>query len=282
MTVTLEGSVQVDRGELRAALKAVRPHAGPNRRGDEVLPLHRVRLHIGAGRVHVLAASGASMAVAYVGILADTRPHPEHADDGPYLVDLDPNFVDYVLKVFPARKLRKDADPQDGRIEIKFGTHEVEFEEGPGGLYEGQRIGFPIADPNSQFPDVRALVGRAVRERGETTQAKPLVVGGAILQLWHHAGQAYGQPVRISGSGDVTSPTYVVEVGGLFVGTFGSRPGDDIARKQQSVWAQGWLEDLPTVDEDALAEAERLLGAPAAGEVDEPDDGQDELPEGDD
>jgi len=36
--ITLKGSVQVDRDELRSALVAVRPHAAPNKRGSDVLP----------------------------------------------------------------------------------------------------------------------------------------------------------------------------------------------------------------------------------------------------
>jgi hypothetical protein len=278
MTVTLKGAVQVDREELRAALIAVRGHAGPNKRGDDILPLHRIRLHIDSTFVNVLAASGATMACARAGVLADSRPNPADADDAPYVVDLTPGQIDDVLKVFPARRLRKDAEPREGWIEIAFADGDIVFEDFPDQMpvASKSRLSFTTADPNTEFPNVLALVGRALAEAGATTAAKPLVVGGAVLKLFELAGRAYTKPVRVTGSGDTTSPTYVVEVGSLFLGTFGSRPGDDIAVAQHSTWRTEWLRTLPQPDDDAIADRslEILLGGVA------PETAGDDVPPG--
>jgi hypothetical protein len=275
--ITLKGSVQVDRDELRNALVAVRPHAAPNKRGSDVLPLNRVRLIIDHRYVHVVAASGATMALALVGILDDTRDEPFEAADAPYVVDLAPDLVADVLKVFPQRRVPRDADPREGRIEIRFSDGEVVFEDGPGGLLPGRsRLGFTIVDPNSEFPNVRGLLGRAQREAGSTEVAKPLVVGGAVLKLWEVAGRAYGQPVRISGSGDTTSPAYLVEVGPMFIGSFGSRSGDDIAVKQRATWRAEMLRILPDVGDDEVVALASLLG----GDVDDQDDAGDDVTPG--
>lgn len=271
MTVTIQGAVQVDLIDLRQAFESVRAHAGPSQRGDQVNALHRVRLVLDATHVNVMAASGATMALAQVTIEQDTRPNPEDADDGAFVVDLRPDFVQDFLQVYPARKPRKDADAQEGRVEITFAPDHVMFEDRPGGLIPGRTLGTDMADPSTQFPDVAAHLGRAMRNADAVEVRKPLVTGGGVLKLWEAAGRHYKAPVRISPSGPVESPTYVVEVGHSFIGSFGSRPGDDHTQAEHRSNRRRWLEVLPN-REIADGAYNSLLGMlPVADDQDDDD-----------
>jgi hypothetical protein len=279
MSVTLKGTIHVDHHDLRPAFASVRPHSAPGKRGDDVLPLHRVRLVAAHRFLYVLACNGSTMACARVQIFSDTRPSPEELDDGPFVVDLPPADVDDFVRLFKLKRLPADAPAEQGRIALTFTEHEVSFEEGPGGLWGGKTFGIPIAEPAEQFPDVRGALGRAVRAIGETTARKPLVASSGVFGMFRAATAQYKEPGWVWGAGDTSSPTYVVTVGPQFVASFGSGGQDPDHAKRNAAVIRTWIDDLPDrrrdlAAVDPVAEAERELGG-GASLLDDDTDGDD-------
>jgi hypothetical protein len=103
MAVTLAAEVQVDTKDLRNALRAVTPHAEPNKTGD-LDAEHRVRLVIDDFHVNVLASNGSTAAMAIVSIEDDSRTERFAVDDGPLIVDLTPRQARLILAQFKAKK----------------------------------------------------------------------------------------------------------------------------------------------------------------------------------
>jgi hypothetical protein len=103
MAVTLTAEVQVDTKDLRNALRAVTPHAEPNKTGD-LDDEHRVRLVIDGYHVNVLASNGSTAVMAIVSIEEDTRRKALDVDDGPLIVDLTPRHCRLILGQFKAKK----------------------------------------------------------------------------------------------------------------------------------------------------------------------------------
>lgn len=253
MSVTLNGSIHVDHHDLRPAFASVRPHAAPGKRGDEILPLHRVRLVAAQRLLWVLATNGHSMAAARVPIYTDTRPNPEALDDGPFVVDMAPADVDDFVKLFKLKRLPADAPAEQGRIQVSFSEHEVVFEEGPGGLWGGKSFGIPLSEPAEQFPDVRGALGKAVRLIGETTQRKPLATSSGVFGMLKRAATEYREPAWVHGAGPTDSPTYVVTVGGDFVTSFPSGGQDPDHAKRNAAVVRSWIDDLPERRRDLSA-----------------------------
>lgn len=263
MSVTLKGSIHVDHHDLRPAFASVRPHAAPGKRGDEILPLHRVRLIAARQYLWVLATNGATMAAARVQIHTDSRPNPEALDDGPFVVDLPPTDVDDFVKLFKLKRLPADAPAEQGRIAVTFSEHEVVFEEGPGGLWGGKSLGVPLNEPAEQFPDVRGALGRAVRQIGTTTTHKPLATSSGVFGMFKKAAAEYREPAWVHGSGDTSSPTYVVMVGPQFLASFGSGGQDPDHAKRNAAVRRTWIDDLPErrADISAVDAAAAELGS---------------------
>jgi hypothetical protein len=244
VTVTLAGSVEVGNADFRQALQAVIPHVAHGKTDVEVTALGRVRLVVDGYHVNVLASNGATLALAQASIETDDRPKPEDADDGPFVIDLAPKFVEQIITVFVPRRPKKNEPASVGRLELGFSTAALDVTSGPGGLFEGQSMSFPLDEINPNFPNVAELVGRAVREAaGEAVAGKTLVTPG--LKVFDAARKAYNAPLRISGSGDPQSPAWLVEVGESFVGVLRSTPGGDEERARHAAWRQRWVKVLP-------------------------------------
>lgn len=245
MTVTLAGSVEVDTLDLRQALQSVLPHAAPNKTGDEITALNRVRFIVDAAHVTVCASNGATSALAQASIEADDRPKPFAADDGPFVLDLAPKLVEQLVKVFVPRRPRKNEPDSVGRLELGFSLGALDVTAGPGGLFEGQSMSFPLDEINPNFPDLLALMGRGAREAaGESTPSKSLVTGGG-LHLFEAARKAYKAPLRVSGTGDAGSPAWLVEVGPSFLGLLGGKVVGDDETKVHAANRQRWIKALP-------------------------------------
>lgn len=246
MTVTLAGSVDVKTGDFRAALQAVIPHAGKSKAGDEITALGRVRLVIDAYHVNVMASNGATSALAQASIEQDDRPAPEHDDDGPFVIDLAPTFVDQAIKVFVPRRARKNEPDSVGRLELAFSTKTLDLTTAPGGVFDGLGMTFPIEAPNGNFPNLLELLGRSAREAaGEAAPGKSLVTGGPSLHLFEAARKAYKQELWVSGIGGPESPGWLVEVGDSFIGHLGGKVVGDDERKTHASRRGRWVKALP-------------------------------------
>jgi hypothetical protein len=245
VTVTLAGSVEVLTLELRQALQSVIPHVAPGKTGDDVAGLHRVRLIIDDHHVTACASNGSTLALAQASIESDDRPKPEDADDGPFVIDLAPAFVDQIVSVFVPRRPKKNEPDSVGRLELGFSTGALDVTAGPGGLFEGQSMSFPLDEVSANFPNLPELIGRGVREAaGEAVAGKTLVTAGG-LKVFEAARKAYKAPLRVSGVGDAQSPAWLVEVGESFVGVLRSTPGGDEEKARHAAWRQRWARVLP-------------------------------------
>jgi hypothetical protein len=241
VTVTLDAAITVATSDLRNALRAVLPHAEPNKTGDNDAE-HRLRLVFDKAHVNVMAANGATAALAIVSIEDDDRQERFAADDGPIVIDLTPRQGRHVLWAFKA----KPADPEElERLRFNIGRAELTLTD-DGGLFSGESIAFPATDPSDSFPDVAGILARAIAGVGASPVGKTLVQDGATLALFKDASRVYGQPLVISATGTPESRGWCVECGESFVGAVSSKHNDDDSLRKREAWHRGWLERLPT------------------------------------
>ena len=253
MPVTLSCEVTVATGDLRNALRAVVPHAR-QLVTDDFDALTRVRLVLDTEHVNVMASNGSTAALAIVsieddsrrqdlggGILTDDDGRRRFVDgDGPLVVDLTPRQCRILLQQFKA----KDTDPEgvDQLLSLRV------LREGKGlevtdtsGLFAGESVRFPGVGVSDNFPDVVAIIRRALAAVGEHPVLKPLTTDGAVLALFKPASTVYRQPLIVEPSGTPESRTFLVRCSDSFLGVVSSRHQDDDSLAKRDAAHRGWL-----------------------------------------
>lgn len=238
--ITLDADLEVSTEALRDAFSSTLPHAARNKRGEDVAPLHRIRLIVDRGRLYVCAANGTTLALAKVPIRSGevTAPDP---DDAPLIVDLTPKQVRDVLYTFKLERPSQDRPEQT--INLVIDDDGVELIEA-GTLMPGTRLLLPTTDPSTQFPDVPALIHRGLTEIGTSPIGKPLVTMGGTLALFKKASDAYGEPARIEPIGVPESPGFAVTVGPAFAALVPTTRSDYHDKAASSALVN-WLRELP-------------------------------------
>lgn len=242
MTVTLAAEVQVDTRDLRNALRAVVPHAEPNRTGD-LDDEHRVRLVLDSQHVNVLASNGSTAAMAIVSIEEDTRTQKFAADDGPLIVDLTPRQVQLILHQFKAKATDPDGIDQIAALRVLADGEGLEVAD-VSGLFAGESIRFPGVGVSDGFPDVVATITKALAGVGQSPVLKPLTTAGSTLALFKPASVVYDQPLTVEPTGTPESRGFLVSCGESFLGVISSRHQDDDSLRKRDGWRQGWIRRL--------------------------------------
>ncbi len=231
VAVTIECEVEFSMRMFRAALSSVVPHAEPTKTGDEVSPLARVRLVLGRDELLVMATCTSTTALAAVDIESDSRSERFAADDGAFSLDLSTDIVRKILQGFKVGRVTADAeDPLAGLIVSTKGFVELEDRDG---LIPGMRSRYPHLALSDSFPDVPALLARALGEASASPQAKPLIVEAKPLRLFAHASVAYGRPLTGEPVGAAGSRGWLIWCGPGFIGTLSSEDpgGESLGRR---------------------------------------------------
>lgn len=243
MTTTAEAKIEVGTADLRKALQAVLPHAEKNSSGDNGVE-HRVRLSFGASEMLVMATNGLTTGVATVKIDADSRAERFAADDGAFVVDITPRQATMILRQFKVTRGPEAAGEMDEAIELHASDGHLKLSD-VGGLFVGEAVEFPTLGIDSAYPDLQAMVGRALAGVGATQVGKPLVVDGRLLKLFAAASNVYDRPLDARASGDPDSPSWVIGCGPVFVGVVSSRHAEGDIKRTREAAHRAWLERLP-------------------------------------
>jgi hypothetical protein len=255
MAVTLTAEVQVDTKDLRNALRAVTPHAEPNKTGD-LDDEHRVRLVIDDYHVNVLASNGSTAVMALVSIEEDTRRKALDVDDGPLIVDLTPRQCRLILQQFKAKATDPEGVDQIAALRVLKNGEGLEVAD-VSGLFAGESVRFPGVGVSEKFPDVIGVITRALAAASAAPSPKPLTTGGDILALFAAASKAYDQPLTVEATGTPESRGFLVSCGESFLGVISSRHQDDDSLRKRDGWRHGWIRRLGLAD--PVREAEREL-----------------------
>jgi hypothetical protein len=251
MTVTTTAEVQVDTKDLRNALRAITPHAEPNKTGD-LDEEHRVRLVLDEYQVNVYASNGSTAAYAVVPILKDSRKIAFAADDGPIIVDLTPRHCRLVLAQFKAKAVDPEGVDQVAALRVLAEGEGLEVAD-VSGLFAGESIRFPGVGVSDRFPDVRGILTRALAAASGEPSPKPLTADGDTLALFRAASKVYGQPLTIEPTGTPESRGFVVLCGPWFLGSISSRHQDDDSLRKRDAARVGWLQRLGLAGQQVLA-----------------------------
>jgi hypothetical protein len=220
VTVTTMCTLTVGIEHLRAAILSTVVHADKVRLGDDDLVLARVRVIAAADELLVCATNGTSAALAACDIDDDSRSERFAADDGVFITDLHPAKARDL-----ARMLKPTKDDDDtGWAELTF-TDELLGARDVSGLWPGQSLTVPILAQSTSYPDVPAIIGRALA--GAAGTFKPMLSVDRQASLFDVAGRVYGEPVIFEPTGTADSRGFVVLVGERFAGTFSSPHQDD-------------------------------------------------------
>lgn len=242
MPVTLTAEVQVDTRDLRNALRAVVPHAEPNRTGD-LEDEHRVRLVLDKQHVNVLASNGSTAAMAIASIEEDTRRERFAVDDGPLIVDVTPRQIRLILQQFKAKKNDPEGVEQIAALRVLGGGEGLEVAD-VSGLFAGESIRFPAVGISEKFPDVVGIITKALANASASPSPKPLTADGATVALFKAASTVYEQPLSIEPVGSPDSRGFLVSCGESFLGVISSRHQDDDSLQRRDGWRQGWIRRL--------------------------------------
>lgn len=242
MTVSLTAQVTVATGDMRDALRAVVPHAEPNKTGDNAVE-HRLRLVLDAEHVNVLAANGTTAALAIVSIEEDSRRERFAVDDGPLIIDITPRQARLVLHQFKAKATDPDGVDQQLALRVLGDGEGLELTD-VSGLFAGESIRFPGVGVSDEFPDVAGLITRAVANANQPTPPKPLTSDGTTLALFKPASVVYRQPLVVEPTGTPESRGFLVSCGESFLGVVSSRHQDDDSLKRRDAWRRSWIRRL--------------------------------------
>jgi hypothetical protein len=236
--------------DLRKALASVVPHSEPTKTGDEISHLSRVRLSATKDELLVMATNSTTAALAAVAIEEDSRRERFAADDGAFQVDVSPGPLRNVLQAFKVGKDSVDAEAQ--WCEVAFDIEHLTITD-TSALFPGLSLRIPLTPRSDQFPDVAAILKRALGSAGESPIAKPLVSGHPALALFRAAGQQYKQPLQFEGFGSAESRGFIVLCGPSFCGVVSSRHNDDDSLARRDAERRKHL--------DRLGLTERVLAA---------------------
>lgn len=221
--------IAVDTKDLRAALRAVTPHAEPS---TEIAKYHRVRIEVGPDDVTVSATNGYSAGHAVVDLV-------DNEDGELASFDLSPQQVGEILFVFkPAKSGGDDVAPDETLLLEADGEHVVVTD--IGGLFPGKQLELPRYPDEDNFPDVQALIAGALLRESLATER--LITSGKLLGLFLKASTAYGHPLVIDASGD--AGILLISCGESFIGLLQPQRPDDERTAEIADWHRGWLKRI--------------------------------------
>lgn len=256
MAVTLEFECEVSLRGLRQALSAVVVHAEPTKSGDEVSPLCRLRLVFARDEILVMASNSLTTAMASVDIDdgTDTRRERFAADDGEYVLDLDPGVARKILQQF--KVARPTADAAAGILVHGNGFVSIEDRDG---LLPGMLSRYPHLSLSDSFPDVRRVLREAAAQASGASGAKALIAESKALRMFAAAPVQYGRPLTFEAVGRSGQRGWWVWCGPHFQGLISSVDpgGDSLARRDSE--RMGHLRRVG-LGPDPVAEAEAALG----------------------
>jgi hypothetical protein len=226
---TTECTLKVGIAPLRAAILAVVPHADKVRLGDEDLVLSRVRLIAGEEELLVVATNdsgdGQTSAMAAVPIEEDDRLVRFEAWDGPFVVDLHPAKARDIARQIKPVKADEDTDPgpsSTGWADLHLTLDRVQVTD-VSGLWPGTKLTVPILAYRPEYPDVPAVIGRALQHADG--KFKPLVHAAAVARRFAVAATVYEQQLEWEPTGTPESSGFVVICGPDFAGVAESQHG---------------------------------------------------------
>lgn len=218
MTTTIDATLKVGIQPLRAAILSVVAHTAPARLGDTDLKLSRLRFIAGGDELIVAATDGATCALAAVTIEEDSRAERFAVDDGPLIVDMHPAKARDIARI--VKPVKDDEDP--GWAELAISDADMTVAD-VSGLWPGTALTVPLLATAVDYPDVPAIIGRALA--GAAGTFKPLCVDRA--GVFDAAAKAWGLPLMVEPTGSVESRGFVVICGDAFIGTLTSSHNDD-------------------------------------------------------
>lgn len=229
MTDFTECTLKVGIVPLRAALLSVVPHADPPKLGDEDLTLARVRFIAGRSELLIVATNeskdGKSSAQAAVPIEADSRREVFAPDDGPFIVDMHPAKVRDIARQIKPVKADKDGDP--GPTATGWADLTLELDHATvadvSGLWPGTRLTVPLLDYRVEYPDVPAVIGRALEQADG--KFKPLCLSAGVASRFETAAEQYEAELQWEPTGTADSSGYVVLCGDYFAGAVETNHG---------------------------------------------------------
>lgn len=213
--------------DLRAGLISVVVHAF----NDDRLPLlNRVRLDIGPERITITATDRWTAGLASVEIITHLQPELE-------IVDIAPDDVQHILKVFRCGKDKEDEPQYMLRIETTE-THVIVTD--ASGLIDGHTLKVPRLATDEDFPNLPTYIHQ---------QSNPLTVSrlgytGKMLARFNAAELCYGAMlVMEAATGD--SRALTIRCGENFIGRMTLTPIADSAHNQLVEWREAWDQRLP-------------------------------------
>lgn len=251
MSVSTTADFDVSAEQVRRALASVIPHAHKTKTGDHAAE-RRLRLVFTPEWLYVMATNGHSTALAKVWIDSDSRivgPGPEAAP-GDMVADIDPRQAKLILNQF---KL-KPSDPEVGQtLRFRVELDDTLTMQDVGGLLSAEEtLSVPLNRPAELFPDVRAVISRALAGAGASTAARDLVAGGKLIDTFKAASDAYQTAARFTPVGSPDSPAFLVSVGDDFRGVMESAHTDPDATRRFNDSQRDWLTLFPTTQLKAV------------------------------
>ena len=276
MTTSTACTLNVGIGALSRAITAVSRHAEKSKPGDEQAMTCRVRLIADRGHLKVCATDGRTSALAWVPILADSRPGTGFADDdGPLVVDLRPRHArELADAIVPNRVDGNDV----GDALLDLGLDVVTITD-VSGKYPDTSLTVPVIEQESTmtlagtdhlgYPDIPATLKLDAQEAAG--MFKPMRPPAGMLGRFAIAEREFGhllyEPV-----GDATAEAWLVWArDGGFVGQMNNRHTDDSERRRELSARMRLLARLGLMSDGEVAAAEL-----AAGPVPEPEDVEDD------
>lgn len=275
MTTSTSCTLRVGIGSLARAIAAVARHAEKSKPGDEQPMTCRVRLIADRGRLKVCATDGRTSALAWVEILADSRPGTGFAkDDGPLVVDLRPRHARELADAIVPNRVDGD-DVGDASLDLALDVVTITD---VSGKYPNTSHTVPVIEQESTmtlegtdhlgYPDIPGTLKTAAREAAGIF--KSLRPPASMLARFGVAEKLFGsliyEPV-----GDATAGAWLVWArDGGFVGQLDNRHADDAERRRELSARMRLLARLGLMTEAEVAAAELAAGPPP--EPDDPDD----------
>ncbi len=279
MTAT-ECTLRVNIADLARAVAAVAKHAEPQRQGTEQSILSRVRFTAGRKFVTVGATDGRSMALAWVPILADSRPKHYDDDDGPFVVDLYPRHARAIGNA--VTPITKDGE-QTGEAELMLSVNLVSISDVSGKYPDtahrvrpvDQESTMPIEGTEEHgYPDIETDIRAAFRNAAGIF--KPMLPPAKVMTRFEAAAAIFESRLVYEPVGDLDNRTWLVWARTVpFVGLLWHTNEDDTEKRRRAAQRVGHLRRIGGIL-SAEDEAKIELGGDLAGELDDPEAEQNE------
>jgi len=224
----------VGTSDLRAALRAVPPHAYPR---PDYQDLHRIRCDVGSENLTLTATNRYTAGLAIVSIW-------DHHDGelGPF--DISPTDAKEILTLF---KGGTDGDDEVGET-LRFEVGDELVVTDTGGLFTGKSVTLPRLPHGTGYPDIAGVVARALHNPA-TEPAARWIADGATLAQFAKASRAYGRALAVTSS---KHGNQLISCGESFLGVLVPSRDEELAG-QIKAWHHNWAERLPKPQELVLS-----------------------------